>query len=72
MKGGPIGEMFDLPVGFDAAHHALSQRFPKSREGFAKLLGSMEHIINGVAELMEAREADASPGGCMRQPDRQD
>ncbi len=56
VKGGPIGEMFDLPVGFDAAHHALSSRFPKSREGFAKLLGSMEHIVNGVTELMEARE----------------
>ena len=24
VKGGPVGEMFDLPVGFDAAHHALS------------------------------------------------
>ncbi len=56
VKGGPIGEIFDLPVGFEAAHHALSQRFPKSGEGFAKLLGSIEHIVSGVAELMEARE----------------
>src|SRR5271157_4742892 len=54
VKGGPIGEIFDLPVGFDAAHHALCSRFPKSGEGFAKLLGSIEHIVSGVAELMEA------------------
>ena len=33
VKGGPIGDVFDLPVGFDAAHHALSQRFPKSARG---------------------------------------
>lgn len=44
VKGGPVGEMFDLPVGFDAAHHALSRRFPKSAEGFARLLGTMEQI----------------------------
>jgi len=56
VKGGPIGEMFDLPVGFDAAHHALSKRFPRSAEGFARLLGAMEHVVDGVAELMEARE----------------
>ncbi len=56
VRGGPIGEAFDLPVGFDAAHLALSERFPKSREGFAKLLDAMEHIVHGVAELMEARE----------------
>jgi phytoene dehydrogenase-like protein len=56
VKGGPIGEAFDLPVGFDAAHLALSKRFPKSSGGFARLLGAMEHMLHGVAELMEARE----------------
>jgi all-trans-retinol 13,14-reductase len=56
VKGGPIDEAFDLPVGFDAAYLALSERFPKSREGFARLLGAMEHMLRGVAELMEARE----------------
>ena len=56
VKGGPIGEMFDLPVGFDAAHHALSKRFPKSAEGFARLLGTMERIAESLAELAEARE----------------
>ena len=56
VKGGPVGEMFDLPVGFDAAHHALSSRFPKSRDGFARMLGAIERIVDGVAELMKARE----------------
>jgi len=56
VKGGPVGEMFDLPVGFDAAHHALSKRFPKSTEGFARLLGTMEHVVDSLGELMEAQE----------------
>jgi all-trans-retinol 13,14-reductase len=56
VKGGPVGEMFDLPVGFDAAHHALSSRFPKSRDGFARMLGTIERIVDGVAFLMKARE----------------
>ena len=56
VKGGLIGEVLDVPVGFDAAHHALSQRFPKSRDGFAQLLGAMEQIHDGVTELGEAGE----------------
>jgi phytoene dehydrogenase-like protein len=56
VKGGPIGDLFDLPVGFDAAHQALSRRFPKSREGFARLLGAMEHIHLGVEHLTKAGE----------------
>ena len=54
VKGGLIGDVLDVPVGFDAAHHVLSQRFPKSREGFAQLLGAMEQIHDGVSELMKA------------------
>ena len=65
VKGGPVGEMFDMPVGFDAAHHALSQRFPKSRDGFARLLGAMEQIIDGVAELTKAGE-ERSLGKMLR------
>ncbi len=56
VKGGPIGETFDLPTGFDAAHYALTRRYPKSAEGFARLLGAMEHIVDGLAEMTEARE----------------
>ncbi len=56
VKGGPVGETFDLPVGFDAAHRALSERFPRSRDGFAGLLGEMEQIHTGVSQLMKAGE----------------
>jgi phytoene dehydrogenase-like protein len=56
VRGAAFGAMFDLPVGFDAAHYALSKRFPKNATGFAKLLGAMEHIVNAVGELAEARE----------------
>ena len=56
VKGGPVGQTFDLPVGFDAAHLALSTRFPKSRDGFARLLGAMEQILSGVERLTRAGE----------------
>ncbi len=56
VKGGPVGEMFDHPVGFDAARSALSKRFPRSSEGFAKLLGALEHVADGCEDLSEARE----------------
>ncbi len=56
VRGGLVGEMFDMPVGFDAAHQALSQRFPKSREGVARLLGEMEQIHKGVSHLVKAGE----------------
>ena len=56
VKGGPVGEIFDHPVGFDAARRALSQRFPRSSEGFAKLLGVMEQMADGFAEVLAARE----------------
>ncbi len=56
VKGGPIGELFDLPVGFGAAEQALSQRFPMSRDGFARIIGAMEAIHSGVGELTIAGE----------------
>src|SRR5271166_6332157 len=56
VKGGPVGDMFDLPVGFDAAHEALSRRFSRSSDGFARLLGAMEEIHSGVASLTKAGE----------------
>ncbi len=57
VRGGPVGEIFDLPVGFDAARHALAQRFPAGREGFARLIGAIETIHAGVAHLRRAGEA---------------
>ncbi len=56
VKGGLVGEMFDLPVGFDAAHHALSRRFPKSRDGFARLLGRWSRSIPASRTSTKAGE----------------
>jgi phytoene dehydrogenase-like protein len=56
VEGGPIGEMFDLPCGFDAAYGALSTRFPRSREGFARFLGGVERIVEGVGQLIEGQK----------------
>ncbi len=56
VKGGPVGEVFDMPVGFDAAHHALSQRFPRIREGSARFFGALEQIHDAVTRLNEAGE----------------
>ena len=65
VRGGPVGEMFNLPVGFDAAHHALSRRFPRSRDGFARLIGAMEAIHSGVAQMTLAGER-RSFGGLLQ------
>ncbi|WP_245427662.1 phytoene desaturase family protein [Roseiarcus fermentans] len=55
VAGGPIGEVFDMPASFDAAHQALSERFPRSREGFAQFLGAIERIVDNAGELIEAQ-----------------
>ena len=57
VKGGPVGQVFDMPVGFDAAHHALSQRFPQIRAGSAQFFGALEQIHAAVTRLTEAGEA---------------
>jgi phytoene dehydrogenase-like protein len=62
VRGGPIGEPFDLPVGFDAAHEALARRFPSSRHGFARLLGAIETTQAGVAHLARAGETRSLRG----------
>ncbi len=54
IKGGLVGDRFDMPVGFDAAHHALSQRFPASREGSARFFGAIEQIHGVATQLREA------------------
>src|SRR5208283_6237953 len=54
VKGGPIGPVFDLPAGFDAAHHALSKRFPNSAEGFARFLRVIEDVADGIGKLTES------------------
>ena len=56
VKGGPVGKVFEMPVGFDAAHHALSQRFPRIRDGSAQFFGALEQIHDAVTRLNEAGE----------------
>ncbi len=55
VHGGPVGERFDLPVGFGPARDALGARFPASRDGFDGLLGAMQTLYEGVGHLTRAR-----------------
>ena len=55
-RGGPVGEAFDLPVGFEAAEQALAERYPRSRDGVRRTLGAMKALTRGVAHLSEARQ----------------
>ena len=65
VRGGPVGDLFDLPIGFDAAHHALASRFPADRHGFARLFGAIETMQNGLAHLRRAGD-ERSIGGLLR------
>jgi phytoene dehydrogenase-like protein len=55
VRGGPVGGLFDLPVGLDAAREALADRFPKSRDGITALLDAIEKMHAGVTHLMQSR-----------------
>ncbi|MDR3463597.1 MAG: NAD(P)-binding protein [Beijerinckiaceae bacterium] len=55
VRGGPVGETFDLPVGFDAAREAMARRFPASRAGIDRLFALIQTIQAGVADLEQAR-----------------
>lgn len=51
VRGGPLGEPFTLPAGFDAARDALLRRFPDVRDGIVSILGEMEHIAGAAGAL---------------------
>ena len=65
VRGGPVGDVFDLPVGFDAAREAMARRFPTSRTGIDRLFDLLETVHAGVADLGRAR-ADSSVGKLLR------
>jgi phytoene dehydrogenase-like protein len=65
VQGGPVGEPFHLPVGFDQARDALAQRFPDSRRAIDHVLGAIQRIHGAVGDLTEAR-AERSLGKLMR------
>ena len=48
VRGKLVGDLFDLPVGFDAACEALGARFPNSRAGITDLLQAIEIMQAGV------------------------
>jgi len=56
VRGGPIGEAFDLPVGFSAVREALAARFPESAAASDALVSDMERLSDGIADLVMARD----------------
>ena len=65
LRGGPIGETFELPVGFEAAREAMASRFPASRAGVSRLFDMMASMRAGIADLNRAR-AEHSLGRAFR------
>ncbi|MGZ5902920.1 MAG: phytoene desaturase family protein, partial [Reyranella sp.] len=61
VRGGPVGQAFVLPDGFEAARAALADRFPSARSGIAAVLGDMERITTGLGTLSRRREAFRNP-----------
>ncbi|PWB84126.1 MAG: NAD(P)/FAD-dependent oxidoreductase [Methylocystaceae bacterium] len=56
VRGGPLGEPFTLPVGFEAAKDALAQRFPKQAQRIARFLDGLDTIHDSLWNLSLARE----------------
>ena len=56
VRGGPVGENFALPAGFDAAYDALATRFPDKAQPIRELLGDMERIHDSLWTVRMARE----------------
>ncbi len=65
VRGGPVGDLFDLPVGFDAAREAMTRRFPGSRQGIDQLFALLKTLQVGIADMSRAR-ADRSVGKLLR------
>jgi all-trans-retinol 13,14-reductase len=56
VKGGPLGEPFELPCGFDAAHEALATLFPDRAHVIRRFLNDIERIHDSLWTLKQARE----------------
>jgi all-trans-retinol 13,14-reductase len=55
-RGGPLGEPFALPVGFEAAKEALGRRFPQRAEAIGRFLDALDTIHDSLWTLSLARE----------------
>ena len=56
VRGGPVGETFALPAGFDAAYDALAERFPDKRSAIQEFLGDVERIHDSLWTMRQARD----------------
>ena len=56
VRGGPVGDAFELPCGYAAAHDALSARFPDKRNAIGRFLNEVEQIHDSLWTLRQARE----------------
>lgn len=61
VRGGPVGAPLILPDDFEAARHALTQRFPEARDGIARLLGEMQQIASAAGTLSHGARAFKNP-----------
>jgi phytoene dehydrogenase-like protein len=60
-RGGPLDRPFLMPDNFEAARHALTERFPEARAGIAQLLGEMEQIASVMGTLAPGSSAFQNP-----------
>jgi len=51
IRGGPVGDPFELPHGFDNARDALGARFTDQRSEIDRVIGAMERVVDGVGEI---------------------
>ena len=56
VRGGPVGESFALPAGFDAAYDALAERFPDKRSAIQEFLADVERIHDSLWTIRQARD----------------
>ena len=56
VAGGPVGDPFTLPHGFDEAAAALAERFPRNSDGTRRFLSRMENIYDGFGNLLLAQQ----------------
>ncbi len=61
VRGGPVGAPLTLPDNFDAARHALIQRFPEARDGIVRLLAEMEQIALAMGTLARGTRLSKAP-----------
>lgn len=56
VRGGPVGDPFRLPFGFEAAKAAMAERFPDAARGATRVLDDMGRVAR-------AMRTAATPGG---------